>query len=52
MEEFFREVTAASRTGKPIPYVRLLQQARKKVRDGRRSAPSYWAPFVLIGTPG
>jgi CHAT domain-containing protein/tetratricopeptide (TPR) repeat protein len=50
MEEFFREVTAASRTGKPIPYAQLLQQARKKVREECPS-PRYWAPFVLIGTP-
>jgi CHAT domain-containing protein len=52
MARFFREVTAASRRGQPVPFARALQEARREVR-GRPgwSSPHFWAPFVLIGPP-
>jgi len=52
MEAFFREATGAGRPGRPPSYARALQLARRAVRgQARWSAPSYWAPFVLVGPP-
>jgi CHAT domain-containing protein/tetratricopeptide (TPR) repeat protein len=53
MTAFFKEVTDATRAGRPVAYAEALRKARRQmcalVDDW--SAPYYWAPFVLVG-PG
>ena len=50
MEAFFAAVTDAVKRNQPVDYAAALQKARQKVRQmPERSAPFYWAPFVLIG---
>jgi len=50
MDEFFREVTAAARSGRTVSYAQALYNARQKVRKVHIwSAPLHWASFTLIG---
>jgi CHAT domain-containing protein/tetratricopeptide (TPR) repeat protein len=52
MEAFFKEVTDAARRGERISFARNLHKARLAVRDRAEwSAPFFWAPFVLLGSP-
>jgi CHAT domain-containing protein len=53
MAEFFEGIAAAERRGGPIPYARLLFDAKRALRaTGKWSHPFYWAPFVLTGIQG
>lgn len=48
--EFFRQIAAAEKAGKPIDYTTALRDAKQKVRNQEKWAdPFYWAPFVITG---
>ncbi len=48
--EFFRQIAAAEKAGKPLNYTKALRDAKLKVRQQEKWAePFYWAPFVITG---
>lgn len=52
MGHFFAEVTATGRDGKPLLPAQALRKAQLRLRhEPGRSAPFFWASFVVIGPP-
>lgn len=50
MGRFFAGIADAERRGGPVPYAKLLRDAKRAVRaEARWSSPFHWAPFVLTG---
>ncbi|MEI7684345.1 MAG: CHAT domain-containing protein [Planctomycetota bacterium] len=54
MSYFFEELTREGKDGGRLSTPQAMQEARKRLRDSSEanwSAPFYWAPFVVLGTP-
>lgn len=50
---FFGEIAKSAQSGEPCDYASALCGSKRKLllSKGKSSAPYYWAPFVLLGSP-